>query len=46
MFQGSDLDEIIMEMFTHMKAHVKNSALVNKGLCLIEAYFLISTFIS
>ena len=39
-FHGSDLNEIIEEMFTHMKTQIKNSALANSRLRFEEVLFL------
>ena len=39
-FQGSDLNEIVNEMFTHMKTQIKNPALANSRFRFDEVLFL------
>ena len=45
-FQGSDLNEIVSEMFAHMKTQIKNPALTNSRFVFDEVLFLEVNFIS
>ena len=42
--QGSDLNEIVNEMFTHMKMHIANPALTNSRFVFDEVLFLDVSF--
>ena len=39
-FQGSDLSEILNEMFTHARMQIENPALANSGFRFNEVLFL------
>ena len=39
-FQGSDLNEIVKEMFTHMKTQIENPTLTNSRFVFDEVLFL------
>ena len=43
-FQGNDLDEIVNEMFTHMRTQIFNLALVNSRFRFDEVLFLYVNF--
>ena len=43
-FWGSDMDEIIEEMFTHMKMQIENPALVNSRFVFDQVLFLDISF--
>ena len=43
-FQGSNLDEIIDEILTHMKMQVKNPVLVNSRFVINQVLFLDVSF--
>ena len=43
-FQGSDLNEIVSEMFAHMKTQIKNPALANSRFKFDDVLFLYVNF--